>query len=98
MKRILFPSLLVAGLLISLSGFSQRFHGYSRGFGFPHARVFVRPVLSAPVIYGPAYPRIYAPSYPPVYDYAYPSPYIYRGYHRPYYYGRPLYRGRFGRR
>jgi hypothetical protein len=94
MKRILFPGLLVAGLLISLSGFSQRYHGYHRGFGFPHARVFVRPILPAPVIYGPVYPQVYAPGY----DYGYSRPYIDRGYHRPYYYGRPVYRGRSWRR
>jgi hypothetical protein len=88
MKRILFPGLLVAGLLISLSGFSQRYYGRHGGFGFPHPRVFVRPI-PAPIIYGPVYPRVYAPAY----GYGYGRSYYYPQYHRPFY-GHPNYRGR----
>jgi hypothetical protein len=94
MKRIIFSSFLIAGLLISLSGFSapadggHRGHGRGGGYGYRggygvHGGFGFHTGFGygAPRIYYrpvPA-PIIYGPAYPPVYEY------------NPYYYSQPYY-------
>ncbi len=78
MKRIIFSSLLVAGLLISLSGFSEPNYGHRGGFGF-HARIgYIAPrpffiPVPRPLVYSPAVP--YYPGYHSAY---YGRPYFHR--------------------
>jgi hypothetical protein len=78
MKRIIFSSLFVAGLLISLSGFSEPNYGHRGGFGF-HARVG----YFAPRPYFIPVPRqiIFAPTvpyYPACNSVYYVHPYFHR--------------------
>jgi hypothetical protein len=85
MKRFIFASLLIAGLMISADGFSQRYVGYRGGFrggcGFA-PRGFYRP-FRAPVIYGgPAFRPVV-----PAYGYGYPA--YYNGYYRGGHYAHP---------
>jgi hypothetical protein len=83
MKRIIFSTLFVAGLLISLSGFSESEYGHRGGFGF-HAR------------YGYAAPRPYFIPVPRPIIYAPPVPY-YPVYHNVYY-GHPFFHRHYCRR
>ncbi len=82
MKSIIFSTLFVAGLLISLNGFSETDYGHRGGFGF-HARYgyaaprpYFVPVLR-PIIYAPPVP--YYPVYHNVY---YGHPFFHRHYCR----------------
>ncbi len=78
MKRIIFSTLFVAGLLISLSGFSEPGYGHRGGFEF-HARYgYVTPhpyfiPVPHPIIYTPPVP--YCPAYHDVY---YGHPFVHR--------------------
>jgi hypothetical protein len=82
MKRIIFSSFLIAGLLISLNGFSETNYGhhgsigFHAGFGFVAPRVYVHPI-PAPVIYTPA-----VPYYPNYHNNYYGRPYYHRHYCR----------------
>jgi hypothetical protein len=84
MKRIIFSSFLIAGLLISLSGFSEPNYGHRGGFGY-HAGVYF------------AAPRPFFRPVPRPVIYAAPVPYFYPAYHYGYY-GHPYYHRHFCRR
>jgi hypothetical protein len=100
MKRIIFSSFLIAGLLISLNGFSapagggHRGYGGRGGFGYRggyrvHGGFGFRGGFGyAPrPYYRPVpVPFMYGPAYPPVYNY---NPYYYNRS----YYAHPYYRG-----
>jgi hypothetical protein len=83
MKRVIFSTLLVAGLLISHNGFSDPNYGHRGSFEF-HAR------------YGNVSPRPYFIPVPRPVIYAAPIPY-YAGYHNVYY-GHPFFHRHFCRR
>jgi hypothetical protein len=91
MKRVIFSSLLIAGIFVSLSSFAVPSYGHGGWGGHAgyvyHGGYVVRPVVH--VGFGYAVPRVY---YPPVampIVYGAPYPPIYNPY--PAYYGHPRY-------
>jgi hypothetical protein len=98
MKKIIFSSLLIAGLFISLSGFSAPAYGHGGrggyhgvvavhgGFGFHTGLGYAAPRVFIPPV---PVPVVYGPAYAPAYNYN-PSYYNRRVYVRPYCH-RPFY-------
>jgi hypothetical protein len=102
MKKIIFSSLLIAGLFISLSGFSAPAYGHGgrggygyhgavvvhSGYGYRGGFGYARPQVFFPPV---PVPIVYGPAYPPAYNY-YPS------YHNRPVYAHPYYRRPYCRR